>query len=201
MQVGMGLAVMGMVMGVDVEAGGLPKPPDPDPDQHRPHQMLTPSRDRLHGQRLSESEGCQAHEGHTCGMPQAPTQPNPPRSGMGAGHQRRHRRQMVRSRPDVEKPRAQAENRNQHGPRMEGEVTRGNRRLDPPRADLRHRDSGIPSHQDLHHLKPTIEEVPCHPYRRGVLITDFPDSPITQLVDHGVGIGEEDRGMGCDEEL
>lgn len=154
MQVGMGLAVMGMVMGVDVESGGLPKPPEPDSDQHRPHQTFTPSRDRLHRQRLAKSQGCQSHKGHTRGMPQPPAQPNLPPPGMGPGHQRRHCRQMIRSRPDVEKPRAQAEDRNQHELRMGAEVTRGNRRLDPPKADFRHRDSEIPIHQDPHHLRP-----------------------------------------------
>ncbi len=120
MQVGVGLAVVRVMMGMDMEVGGLTKTPDPNPDQHRAHKTFTPSRDRLDGQRFPETEGRQADQRHACGVTQTPAQADPPTFPMGTCHQRRHSRQMVRSGPDVEEPRAQTEDRNP--PRLENEA-------------------------------------------------------------------------------
>ncbi len=122
MQVGVGLAVVRVVVGVDPEVGGLPETPDPNTDQHRAYETFAPSRDRLDGQCPPETESRQPDQCHPSGMAQPPPQADPPTLPVGTRHQRRHRRQMVRSGPDVEEPRAQTEDRNQHD--LENEARR-----------------------------------------------------------------------------
>lgn len=129
MEMGVCRPIMRMLMGVDLQPRSLPETPDPYTDQHRTHQTLTPPRDRLDRQRLPKTESRQPHKRNPGGMPKTPAEPDPPRPTMGTCHQRRHRRQMIRSRPDVEESSAQTKDRNQHHARMDLAVTRGNRRL------------------------------------------------------------------------
>ena len=201
MEMGMGLAVVRMVMGVDVQPCGLTETPDTDSDQHRAHQTFAPIRDGLHGQGLPESESRQPDKRDPRGMPQTPPQPKPPRLAMGTRHQRRHCRQMVRSGPDVEEPRAKAEDRNQHTIEDEGWTHPGQSPASPTEDQPTHPKSRIPTQQDPDHLRMAVQEVTGHPHRSCIPISNLPDAPLTEFVDHGVGIGEEDRGVGGDDEL
>ena len=95
------------------------QPPQPHPDQHRPDQPLAPGGEALDREDPAQGERDQPHDPDPQAVADPPEEPHPPAAAPLVDHQRRHRREVVRSREGVDEAGGQSgeagdEDRNVH---------------------------------------------------------------------------------------
>ena len=108
-------SVMSVLVSMHLNAERLAHRPNPHRDEQHSDQSFTHRRDLPDGQYRFKENGQHANEQHARRMPQTPAHARHPGSPMTADRQRRHRRQMVRPRQDMEEPSHQPREHRQHG--------------------------------------------------------------------------------------
>lgn len=94
--------VMDMLVGVDLEAEGLPHAPDADADEKRSDKPLAQRRDLPEGKDVTEGDGKDTDEEDSGRMPDSPPHSRDPRPPMATDRQGRDSRQVVRSGEDMQ---------------------------------------------------------------------------------------------------
>ena len=127
-------SVMSVLVSMHLNAERLAHRPNPHRDEQHSHQSFTHRRDLPDGQHRLEENRQHANEHHARRMSQPPAHAGQPSTPMTAHRQRRHRRQMVGPRQDMQESRHQPRKHHQHG----GEATdsTAHRHANPPQGLL-----------------------------------------------------------------
>lgn len=86
----------------------LPDAPEPDRDEDQSDQPLAPFGQALHRKDLAQKESRDAYDHDPAGVSQAPQKARGPRAFVAPRSERRHRREMIGPREDMNGARGQA---------------------------------------------------------------------------------------------